>query len=155
MGTYSFKSSGKTSVQKVDETPAETPLPIGIVTPLRLGDQHGFLAMHTSLADQMHDNLRNLLLTNWGSRLGQFDLGGNLRPLLSEFTTQDDFDTQAIERIRSAVGKWMSFISLNDFSSVVDHVDNKHTGTVLLTITYDIPLLNVKGRKLLLTLYVM
>lgn len=154
MGSFSFKSSGKTQEQQLIEAVTKTVVPIGIKTPLRLGDQDGIFAMHSSLTDQIHDNLRNLLQTNWGEHLGLYDFGANLRPLVTEFATQDDFDAQAVQRISSAVSRWMPFVSLEDFLSEVDRTDNKNTGIFKITITYSVPALKTGKRALQVTLYV-
>jgi phage baseplate assembly protein W len=155
MGSYSFKSSGKTTEQQLIEQLTNSPIPIGIKTPLRLGTDAGIFDMHYSLPDQVHDNLRNLILTNWGEHLGIYDFGANLRPITSEFTTQDDFDSQAVERINQAVSRWMPFVSLEDFVSEVDRTENKNTAVVKLTVTYTIPALQTGKRALQVTLYAM
>lgn len=155
MASYSFKSVGKTKEQITEETPAVSRVPFGIKTPLSLGTGEGILSMNYSLSDQFADNLRNLLLTNWGERLGLYDFGANLKPLTSEFVSQDSFDNEAIERIRSAVQKWMPFIDLEDFSSVVDRNENKNTAIIKITITYNIPALEVTKKSLQIVLYVM
>ena len=155
MGSYSFKSSGKTRQEQIVETITKSVIPIGIRTPLRLGEDGNVYAMNLMLVDQIHDNLRNMLMTNFGERLGLYDFGSNLRPLVSEFTTQDDFDAQAVERIQKSVARWMPFVSLEDFTSTVDHTENKNTGIVRITITYSVPTLNSGKRTLQVTLYVM
>lgn len=154
MGAFSFKSSGKTQEQKLVEAINKTVVPIGIKTPLQFGDQEGIFAMHTSLVDQVHDNLRNLLMTNWGEHLGIYDFGANLRPLVAEFATQDDFDAQAVERINQAVSRWMPFVSLEDFLSEIDRTENKNTGVIRITVTYTVPILKTGKRALQVTLYV-
>lgn len=154
MGSFSFKSSGKTQKQAIIEQLVKSPTPIGIKTPLQLGTSEGLLAVNYVLADQMHDNLRNLLLTNWGERLGFYDFGANLRPLTTEFVSTEDFDSAAIERIRTAVGRWMPFVDLIDFLSEVDRTENKNTGITRITITYNIQALGVIGKKLQVSLYV-
>jgi len=155
MGSYSFKSSGKTTEQQLVELVTNSPVPIGIKTPLRLGTEEGIFGMHYSLPDQIHDNLRNLLLTNWGEHLGIYDFGANLRPLMSDFTTQDDFDAQTVERINKAVGRWLPFVSLEDFISNVDRTENKNTVVINITVTYTIPALNTGKRALQVMLYAM
>jgi phage baseplate assembly protein W len=157
MTVYSFKSSGLTQQQSELEKIVKTTMPIGIKTPLEFGAETSgdIFKMHYNLADQVHDNLRNLLLTNWGERLCQYKLGANLRPLASEFVSQDDFDSQAISRIKDAVGKWMSYIDLENFLSEIDRTENTNTAVVNVTITYNVPSLQVKGRKLQIKLYVM
>lgn len=155
MGSFNFKSSGKTQTQQLVEALEKSPVPIGIKTPLKPGSQEGIFAMSFSLADQLNDNLRNLLMTNWGERLGFYDFGANLRELTSEFATQDDFDAQATQRISAAVTRWMPYITLEDFLSEVDRTENKNTGVIRITITYSIPALEVSRRALQVTLYVL
>lgn len=154
MATYSFKSVGQTQSDREDTSLAQTALPIGIKTPLRLGTNEGLLAMNYTMADQVHDNLRNLILTNWGERLGIYAFGANLRELTTEFVSSEDFDTRAIQRIRDAVSKWMPYVNLQFFSSDVDRINNKNTAIINITITYDVPTLGVKDKKLQVVLYV-
>lgn len=154
MATISFKSVGKTPEKKTAEVTKKTPLPIGIKTPLQLSGKDGLLVMHYELDKQLSDNLKNLILTNWGERLGQYYFGANLRPLTVEFSSQEDFDNEAVVRIRDAVTRWMPFIDLVDFLSEVDRINNKSTGVINITITYNIPAININGKKLLVTLYV-
>ena len=154
MTTYSFKSVGKTEEQTQLESVAQTPIPFGIKTPLQIGTTEGILVMNYSLEEQFADNLRNLLLTNWGERLGLYKFGANLKPLTTELVSQEDFDNKAIERIKSAVDTWMPFIDLEDFTSVVDRNENTNTGIIRINITYNIPALKVYKKGLQIVLYV-
>lgn len=154
MATYSFKSVGKTQDQLRDESLERTVLPYGIKTPLRISESDGLFEMNYSLEEQFADNLRNLLLTNWGERLGLYNFGADLRPLTMEYSSQNEFDSEAISRIRRAVNNWMPFIDLEDFSSEVDRMENKNTGIIKINITYNIPVLNVFKKGLQIVLYV-
>ncbi len=151
--TISFKSAGKTREERLVQQLVQSPTPIGIKTPLRLGNDEGIFGMHYNLADQMHDNLRNLVMTNWGEHLGLYDYGANLRPLMTELVGADDFDAQAIDRISGAVQRWMPYITLETFESTTDRVHNQNTAVVKLTIVYNIPSLSVFGKALEVTLY--
>ena len=106
------------------------------------------------VSEQVHDNLRNLLLTNWGERLGFYNFGANLRELTSELSNIDAFDEEAISRIRSAVTKWMPFVVLKDFVSEIDNERNINTGIVKISITYSVPQLGVENKALQISLYV-
>lgn len=157
MATINFKSVGKTQEQQVIETLVKSPTPIGIKTPLRPGGEEGIFSMNFSLVDQLRDNLRNLVQTNWGERLGFYDYGANLRPLMSEFVSQDDFDAQAVERISGAVQRWLPFISLDTLESSVIR-PNASVGSVAIikmTIAYSIPALNAKNQVIEVFLYAM
>lgn len=157
MGGFSFKSSGKTDERRLVEALEISKTPIGIKTPLQINQGEGseILITYDNLADTTHDNLRNLLLTNWGERLGLYEFGANLRPLMADLVSDDDFDGQAIERISGAVGKWMSYISLENYVSNIDRTDNKNVAHINIVITYSIPALGVKGRTLEINLYAM
>ena len=154
MGSYNFKSSGQTQTQRIVETLRQSPVPIGIKTPLRPGSTEGVFAMHFNLADAVHDNLRNLLLTNFGERLGIYNFGANLRPLTTEFVSQDNFDAEAVQRIKSAIAQWMPYVEPEDYISTVNHNDNKNTAVINITVVYNIAALSVKKRALQITLYV-
>jgi len=154
MATINFKSVGVAATASLQNTVDSSSLPIGIKTPLQLSYDDGILVMHYDLAEQLADNLRNLLQTNWGERVGQYFFGANLKPLTTEFSSQETFDSEAVVRIKSAVTTWMPFIDLVDFISVIDRNENKNTGIVRLTIGYNIPSLNVKDRKIQVVLYV-
>ena len=152
MAEFNFKSVGI----KNDQQPITgSTLPIGIKTPLQLGKSgEGIFAMHTSLADQMADNLRNLITTNHGERLGLYDFGANLRSLTLDFTSLEDFDSEAIIRIRNAVTKYMPFVNLKTFETTIDRLNNQVVGKINIKITYNIPQLSVTDRQVAVTLYV-
>ena len=152
MATYSFKSSGKTQEQKDIEALKKTVLPYGIKTPVSIGSD-SILDMNYDIDAQLADNLKNLLLTNWGERLGLYRFGANLRPLTTELVAQDDFDSQAIERIRSAVEAWMPYIQLEDFTSTIDRKENASTAVIKITVTYNIPALQITNRGIQIVLY--
>jgi phage baseplate assembly protein W len=149
---YSFKSSGaQTSLSKSEIEPIKNP-PIGIKTPIRISQTEGLFEMHTDLSKQISDNLRNLLLTNHGERLGFFDFGANLRPILFNLGSEDG-DLEAINRIKRAVAKYMPFVSLQDFQTFVDREDNKEVAKIGIQVTYSIPRVSPAIRSLEIMLY--
>lgn len=154
MATISFKNVGKLATS-TSITTAASQVPLGIKTPVQLGtNSEGLFAMNFDLANQVKDNLRNLILTNWGERLCSYNFGANLRELTTELSSKEDFDNEAMVRIKDAVNKWMSYVSLNDFSSVIDRSQNSIVAKILLTVSYDIPIANVSNKSLEVTLYV-
>lgn len=152
MATFKFKSSGN-KASRSTTTSVVTPIPYGIKTPLQLSDKSIF-AMHYDLSDQVHDNLRNLLLTNWGERVGFYSFGANLRQLCSETSNIEQFDTAAIENIRTAVSRWMPFVSLVNFSSSVENLDQNGVGVIKINITYNVPQIGVENKSLQIILHV-
>lgn len=157
MTVYSFKSSG-TRIQPSSSTQASasSPLPIGIKTPIQLGESgEGIFVMTYDLVDQVADNLRNLVQTNWGERLAFYDYGANLGPITTELVSQDDFDAEAISRINSAVAKWMPYVELVTFESKINHDENSGRGpaSIDIKISYNIPSVQTTGKEVVVTLY--
>ena len=153
--TYSFKSVGIQDIdyQQARETYVDNVIPVGIKTPLELGKTHeGIFKMHTDPIAQIHDNFRNLLLTNHGDRLGLYDFGANLSELSHELGAESG-DTEAIKRIRKAVSKYMPFLELNTFEPLIDRHDNDHVAKVGLRITYSIPKLVIEDKQIEVLIY--
>ncbi|WP_341715121.1 hypothetical protein [Limnobacter sp.] len=151
---YSFKSVGEFQRDFEEKVTGREDLdkpPIGIKTPMELGEKSLF-SMHTEIDKTISDNLRNLILTNHGERLGMYDFGANLMPLSMEFGT-DNFDSQAIGRISNAVLKYMPFVSLGTFESFTEKIDNKIVAKGGIRITYTVPNINSSPRMLEIIVY--
>lgn len=156
MTLQSFKNVGirQFQTENVLTTP-QSATPIGIMTPVAFGDNgDGLFAMYTDIKDVVADNFRNLLLTNHGERLVHYDLGANLRPLVAEFSSKEDFDGEAMIRINTAVAKWMPFMTLIGFDSRPEFIDNRFTGRIALMIIYSVPQLGIVEKALELLLFV-
>lgn len=152
----SFKNVGLKKWQTETDLLVRSPKPIGIKTPIEYGRQgEGIFHMHFDIANQIQDNFRNLLLTNHGERLGLYDFGANLHPLVSEFLNKDDFDSEAASRIKTAVNIYMPFVSLVGFKSELDYENNKFIGKVNLLVVYSVPDINVLDKTLTVILSVM
>ncbi len=149
-----FKSVGKSTTSiRTEVDAARTIIPIGIKTPLRYGNSALF-DMHTDLFEQVRDNLRNLILTNWGERLGLFDFGGNLLELAAERLAREDYDQEVAFRIKSAVEKWMPYISLDEMLPLDDPKDaigrSRGDGVPLrrFLLSYSLPSINSPKQSL-------
>lgn len=144
-----FKNVGQlTSVinQRKVDTAVTLLRPLGIVTPVRSGNTDGIFKMHRVISEQVKDNLRNLLLTNHGDRVVQYNYGANLRPLMLELTSQSAFDIEAQNRIQNAVERHMPFIILVTFmSQIIMTPDDGSLARIIVTITYDVPAAKIIG----------
>jgi len=156
MAQISFKDVGVTGFKQQDVlNKNKTITPIGIKTPVEPDpSQNGLFLMNTDIKAQVADNLRNLILTNWGERLGNYFLGANLRPLLVDFSSKPDFDQEAMIRINTAISKWMPFVTPVAYESYVDQVENRYTGIVKLVLIYSVASLAINNAKLEVTLFV-
>jgi phage baseplate assembly protein W len=125
--------------------------PIGIKVPVELGNTD-LLKMHTDVEKNIADNFRNMLMTNYGERVGLYDFGANLTELAFELGT-DRFDTEAIRRIRRTTEKYMPFIQLSTFEPLVDRRDNKVIAKVGVRITYKVSALSQNDRVIEAIIY--
>ncbi len=94
--------------------------PIGIKTPLEKGtlDSESLFKMHFNIVDQIKDNLKNLIMTQKGERLGFPDYGTRLRAIYSNTSiTEDQMAEYASLEIKNAVESFMPNISLLEFYS--------------------------------------
>jgi len=157
MSSIDFKSVGVKTVTFLSSSVEVKPTPIGIVTPLRFGNiEGGIFEMYTSLKKTLNDNFKNMLLTNHGERLALYDFGANLLPLTFDVSAfdKDQFDAEAVVRIKTTASKYMPFLVLKTFESKTDHHDNKNIGKIIIRITYDIPRLAVTDQVQEVTLFV-
>lgn len=161
--TISFKSAGT----KIDAYNASKNVetvqrpPIGIKTPLQLNNGDLF-KMHYMLEDQIADNLRNLILTNKGERLGNPAFGTTLKRVQFDQPNKEDADIAAMATIQQAVRNFMPFVTLTDFTTTQlppsmvnsDNADDSSYpgGALLIRITYTVPQIGnvLKGLQLML-----
>lgn len=121
-------------------------IPIGIKVPVSLSESNdGLLSMHTDIEKNISDNFRNMIMTNHGERVGLYDFGANLRELAFELGS-DDFDSEAIRRVKRTTQKYMPFVQLLTFEPITERNDNKEVAKVGVRITYKVSTLSRKER---------
>jgi len=157
----SFRSVG----EKLEEYNArknitkQQKLPIGIKTPLEL-NRSGLFEMNYDLENQIKDNLRNLLLTNKGERLGNPAFGTDLRKIQFDISNKEEAALEMMAQIQNAVKTFMPFVQLQDFktSEIESDVYARDTGClgpggqIIIRLTYSVPQLNsnIIGLKIIL-----
>jgi len=164
---FNFKSSGKLSTAKDIIEPVITSLPIGIKTPLEYSagkHKENFYKMHFDPASQIKDNFRNLLLTNFGERLGNGGLGANLKSLLYDATNVESIEVEANRRIMLTASKSLPMIQVRDIkinflgldsetkdvenSPKYDIANSVSLSAMKVFIKYDIPRLTVTNQAI-------
>jgi phage baseplate assembly protein W len=155
MAERSFKNIGTTTAQLRTLAPEVAVFPIGIKTPMSLGGNGNPYQMHTTVAAQIQDNLRNMIMTNYGERLGLYDYGGNLRAILAEYTTDVDVQTVAMQSIMSTVDKYMPFITLDTFD--MQNLPSTRNGMAKyqILVNYSVPKIGASNQRVKIILEVM
>ena len=117
--TITFKSVGE-KLENIRNAETEQPVtvknPIGIATPLEM-NKGDLFKMHYSLADQVTDNLRNLILTNRGERLGNPAFGAGLSRIQYDVANKEEAELRMMAAIQDACKKFMPFVNLIDFTT--------------------------------------
>jgi phage baseplate assembly protein W len=145
---FKFKSSGQNTsdlrkeADNLLQIKKQKEIPIGIKTPIKLsGRDNQLFKMNLNMIDQMNDNLRNLIMTEPGERLGFPSYGTRLKTLTKSPDNENLID-EVMEQITNTVSIYMPFISLKGFNSTVDR-NNYTIGPVLnIDIKYSIPQLS-------------
>lgn len=152
---YDFQSVGESleSYRQSRRFGETVKVPIGIATPMELDHGNGLFVMHTDMGDQISDNLKNLILTNHGERLGHYDYGANLQELTMELGSEN-FDTEAIRRIKTTCSKYMPFVNLTTFETFKENEGSAGgISKVGVKITYSVPLAQSGLKQIEVILY--
>jgi phage baseplate assembly protein W len=148
VASYSFKNVGIERNSDELKTSRTLESPYGIKTPLSPGAGMLF-EMSNDFRKQINDNLTNLIKTNNGERLGAYNIGANIRPLLTEKLSEDDFAEVVMTRIKTAVSKSMPYIELSGFEYSMGSIDEvTGAASALLTLTYSVRSINIINKKL-------
>jgi phage baseplate assembly protein W len=137
---YNFKSVGISSQILEDIVEVEEDLPgLSFKTPLAPAEQSfgSTFEVHTDVRSVVRDNLRNLLSTNYGERLGEWDLGANLVEFVAELEAGFDVNS-IIDRVQSTTLRWMNYIQVQDVQ--VDRTEtSKGLAGYSLRVVYQAP----------------
>lgn len=151
---YNFKSVGEDKASSTQRSAQQIKRPpIGIKTPIRLSDSDEELfAMHYDIEDNIADNLKNLILTNNGERMFDYNFGANLKELAFELGNEET-DNEAIRRIQAAVSTYLPYVSLNTFEPIASDPTENGVAKVTIRISYTIPALSQKERTIEAIIY--
>ena len=94
---------------------------IGLSFPLRK-DIHNDFALTKNSLEQAQHNLKNLLLTHVGERVGQPEFGSRLREVCFE-QINDDLPSKVEEIVRKAVSSWLPYINIQEVNTLTDDGD--------------------------------
>ena len=103
------------------ETDLDPKTYIGLSFPLRR-DKFNDFAMTKNSLEQAQHNLKNLLLTYPGERVGQPDFGSRLRELCFE-QIDDTLPERIEEEVRRAVSVWLPYINIIDVATLTEEGD--------------------------------
>ena len=94
---------------------------IGLSFPIRKDSNTDFAMTRNSLQQAKH-NLKNLLLTFPGERVGQPEFGSRMREICFE-PIDDNLPTKIEEEVRRAVSSWLPYINIQEVNTLTDDGD--------------------------------
>ena len=95
---------------------------IGLSLPLKYDDVKGFFPGTTTTLRQTGSNIRNLLLTNKGERVGHPDFGCGLLKVLFE-PLSDDLINDVETNISEAMAEWLPHVTINKLNVEQDEIE--------------------------------
>tara|TARA_R110002153_G_scaffold274193_2_gene447517 strand:+ start:337 stop:747 length:411 start_codon:yes stop_codon:yes gene_type:complete len=115
-------------VPKIYPNDLDVNTPIGIGFPLNVGTpNHNY-----NTTAQVHDNLRNLILTIKGERPMQPNFGSDVYLLVFEQLYEDDLAQAARQAIKEAVREWMPALTIEEVQVTANPDNNK----ILIEVNY-------------------
>ena len=104
-----------------------------------VGGNDGFFPRASSVKEQAASNLKNLLLTQKGERVGQPTFGSDLPRLLFEQRT-DDISDSIDETIREAISNWLPYIEVSEIQTLFNDARPNEVNVILeFLVTVDDP----------------
>ena len=110
---------------------------IGLELPLT-HTQNGYFNRTKTALEQAKSNIKNLLLTNKGERLGNPTFGSNLISVLFGHENTD-VESRIEEEIRAAMDEWLPFINIVSIESTFSDI-NRNVVNVDLRFTLNVDL---------------
>ena len=97
---------------------------VGMSFPLKGDTFNDFSLTKTSIEQSIH-NLRNLLLTVVGERVGQPEFGSQLKAICFE-QIDDELPIKIENEVRRAVSKWLSHIEIKSVETLTQDGDKSN-----------------------------
>ena len=94
---------------------------IGLSFPIRRDDNNEFRLTKNSLEQAKH-NLKNLLLTHPGERVGQPEFGSRLREICFE-PIDSNLPTRIEETVRKDISTWLPYINVQEVNTLNEEGD--------------------------------
>ena len=107
----------------------------GLTFPLTFkGDNNGLFPRAKTVIEQASSNIKNLLLTRKGERVGQPNFGCDLWNIIFEQITPDTFDNVK-NTIKSAIEIWLPYISVEDINVFTE---NNNPNTIIVNLEFSV-----------------
>jgi hypothetical protein len=121
--------------KKINPLDFKDDIAIGVGLPMN-SDVGGFKLNYTT-EDQIHSNLKNLVLTMKGERVMHPTFGCGLYQILYEPAIEGDLSLVALEAVRESIAEWMPYVTVLDAAVTFDN------NTANILISYEVKELDI------------
>lgn len=141
--TINFKSVGERDDATALNRNQSNQIPIAIKMPMSDGvGSDGLWEMTKDVKSTIRQNIKNLILTNWGERFSSYTYGANLSELSLEYYG-NSFDEEVAVRIKTATTNWMPFVTLEDLQVFPIIKSEGEVSRVRIKVFYSVPSANI------------
>lgn len=99
--------------------------PIGVTLPYKISS--GSVGYFQTTEDELtavENDIRSILVTNWGERPMHADFGCNFRELLFEPLVGEELRVRVADRVLQQMDRWLPFVDVDELNIVLSEDDN-------------------------------
>jgi len=143
---FSYISDGSDVGQNRSVKRKDVKNPISLATPLAISDRFGAFDMRETIEQVISDQLKMILLTNKGERLGNFDFGADVRRILFE-SRATEIEEVLANSIQENVSKYMPGVRLVDMALFTqDQIEDLNFNEAMIRVGFSVSSLNIKSQ---------
>jgi len=100
-------------------------MPLGFTLPFsKTTGSIGYFETTDKDIDAVREDLKSLLLTNWGERVCHYSLGCNFKEFLFETINSDELKSRMADRIVDQVETWLPFVTIQNLNIALTQDDS-------------------------------
>lgn len=158
---FKFKSVGEMPDARVNDNSGKiTPRNLGFKTPFKNSGNSDIFDMHQDPREQLKDNLRNLILTNKGERLGMPEYGASLKSISYDLSNRSDYIGIVQKQIVEQTKIYLPAITIQriqvEINDETEMINSNRQGLALLktTVLFDIPVMRESNLAIQVLMYI-
>lgn len=143
--TFSYTADGSDVGQDRNTPTVNQKTPISIKSPMAVSDRFGAFDMYEDVISAVTAHVKNILLTNKGERLGNYNFGADVRRIIFESDVLNIEDALA-KSIQENITQFIPAVELLDMSIFTrDQINDLRLNEILLRVTFRIKGINLNS----------
>lgn len=143
--TFSYTADGSDVGSDRSTSVSKQKNPISIKSPLAISDRFGAFDMYEDVTSAVTAHVKNILLTNKGERLGNYNFGADVRRIIFE-SNIDNIEDALARSIQDSISDYIPAVELLDMSIFTkEQINDLGINEILLRVTFRIKGINVNS----------